>query len=142
MQIQVDKAALELRNDGRITFEVLLGETATLTPSAAIASQVALVITQTTGATATISGASITPSAVGLSKFTVALADGSVFELRLFTCETACITTIAGMAHPTGNGLYSAPRLVLRSLVTDRPAWFDGTNAALFTGHSLASYGA
>lgn len=135
MQIQVNNAALEIRLDGKQTFEVLLGETVTLAPGASS-------ITQTTGATATVSGNTITPSAIGLSRYTVALADSSVFELRLFTCETATVTTIAAMAHPTGNGVYSAPRLVLRSLVTDRPSWFDGTNASLFTGHSLANYGA
>jgi hypothetical protein len=141
MRIQVDNASLELAIDGKQTFEILLGETAALAPAAAIASQVALTIAQTSGAAATISGASITPSAAGLSKYTVSLADGSAFELRLFCCETATVTTIAGQARTTGYGTSSAPRLVLRSLVNDRPAWFTGTNASL-AGHSLAAYGA
>lgn len=141
MQIQVDKSALEIRNDGKQTFELLLGETATLTPSAAIASQVALTISQTSGATATVSGASITPSAAGLSRYTVTLADGSAFEIRIFCCETACTTTIAGQARAVGHGLSSPARLVLRALVNDRPSFFDGTNASL-AGHSLAAYGA
>lgn len=129
--------AIEVRADGRQVFELINGESVTLTPPT-------VTVTQVTGTTATISNNQITPAAVGSSRYTVTFPDGSVQTVKLMTCESACLTTISSATRGTGFGGDSdnatKRRRVLRSICSDAPAWFDGT-ASSMVNRSLASWG-
>jgi len=129
--------AIDVRADDRQTFELISGENVVISPGS-------LTVAQISGATATISSTTITPSAVGFSKFTVTQPDGSVSTLNLATCESACLTFIGGAIKSIGYGgeadTPARRRRILRSIATERPSWFDCTSASL-ANHSLANYG-
>jgi len=130
--------AIDVRADDRQTFELINGESVVIMPGL-------LTVAQISGATATISNTTITPSAVGFSKYTVTQPDGSVSTLNLATCESACLTFIGGAIKSIGYGgeadTPARRRRILRSIATERPSWFLCTSASL-AGRDMQVFGA
>ncbi|HVY26949.1 MAG TPA: hypothetical protein VHB79_10365 [Polyangiaceae bacterium] len=139
IQILIGSDRVEVRRDGgQQVFEVIAGESVSLTPAS-------VSIEQVEGEPATIDGTKITPAGLGASRYRLTSFDGTKLDLSLLTVESGCLEFVGKSIKSHGFGgeadTDARRRRILRSLATDRTTGFDGTLATL-AGVPLQNFGA